>query len=153
MFCSRESTNYLRYAAAKDGKSSGTAFSMVKNVDTPSAGTTAETGKLISKIDSIELSLHALNNKDPYKPRVSPQWNRPFHCNPCQFQNDRRSGQSFSQNPNSYDSNRYQGNRRGQANFNNHRKGRFHASSNVRCPRVASRTPGKDITSDTTVMK
>ena len=85
-----------RYAAAKDGESSETAFSMVKNVDTPHLGATAEMGELISKIDSNELSLHALNNKGPYKPRVSPQQTRPFNYNPCQFQNDRRSGQSSS---------------------------------------------------------
>ena len=30
----------------------------------------AEMGELISKIDSIELSLHSLSNKGPYKPRV-----------------------------------------------------------------------------------
>ena len=83
-----------RYAAPKDGESSGTTFSMVKNVDTPSPGATAEMGEFISKIDSIELSLHALNNKGPYKPRVSPQQTRPFNCNQCQFQNDRKSGQS-----------------------------------------------------------
>ena len=39
-----------RYAAAKDGESSGTAFSMVRNMDTPSPGATAEMGELISKI-------------------------------------------------------------------------------------------------------
>ena len=90
-----------------------------------------------------ELSLHVLNNKGLYKPRVSPQQTRPFNCIPYQFQND-RSGQSSSQNPNSYDSNRYQSNRRGQANFNNCGRGRFHASPKVRCPRVASGTPDKD---------
>ena len=59
------------YAAAKDGESSGTAFSMVKNVDSPSPGAIAEMDELISKIDSIELSLHALNNKAPYKQEFS----------------------------------------------------------------------------------
>ena len=44
---------------------------MVKKVDTPSPGAIAEMGELISKIDSIELSLHALNNEGPYKPSVS----------------------------------------------------------------------------------
>ena len=63
---------------------------MVKNMETPSPGATAEMGELISKIDSIELSLHLLNNKGPYKCRVSPQWTRPFNDNPHQFQNDRR---------------------------------------------------------------
>ena len=67
---------------------------MVKNVDTPNPGANAEMGELISKIDSIELSLYALNNKGPYKPRVSPEWTRPFNHNPHQFQNDRRSDQS-----------------------------------------------------------
>ena len=62
-----------RYAAAKDGDSSGTAFSMVKHVDAPSLRVTAEMGELISRIASIELSLHASNNKGPYKPRVSLQ--------------------------------------------------------------------------------
>ena len=85
-----------RYAAANDCESSGTALSMVKNVDIQSLGATAEMGKLISKIDSIELSLHTLNNKGPYKPRVSPQQTRPFHCNPHQLKNGRRSGQSSS---------------------------------------------------------
>ena len=60
-----------RYAAAKDGESSGTTFSMVKNVDTPNLGATAEMGELVSKIDSIELSLHVLNNKGPYKTQFS----------------------------------------------------------------------------------
>ena len=61
-----------RYAAAKDSELSGSLFFMVKNVD-PSLEATAEMGELISKIDSIELSLHVLNNKGPYKPRNSPQ--------------------------------------------------------------------------------
>ena len=86
----------LRIKNTKDSEPSGSAFSMVKNVDTPSLGATAEIGELISKIDSIELSLHLLNNKGPYKPRVSPQQTRPFNHNPCQFQNDRRSGQISS---------------------------------------------------------
>ena len=81
-----------RYAAAKDGEPSGSVFSMVKNVDSPNLGTAPEMGELISKIDSIKLSLHSLNNKGPYKPRVSPQQTRPFNCNPCQFQSDRKSG-------------------------------------------------------------
>ena len=85
-----------RYAAAKDGESSGSAFSMVKNVDTLRLGATAEMGELISKIDAIELFIHVLNNKGPYKLRVSPQQTRLFNCNPPQFQNDRRSGQSSS---------------------------------------------------------
>ena len=133
-----------RYAAAKDSEPRGSAFSIVKNVDTPSLGATTEMGELISKIDSIELPLHSLDNKDPYKFRVSPQQTRPFNHDPCQFQNDRKSCQSASQNPNNYHLNRYQGNRRGQANFNNQGKGRFHASPNVRCLRVASKTPDKD---------
>ena len=45
------------YAAAKDSESSGTAFSMVKNAETPCLGATAEMDELIFKIDSIELSL------------------------------------------------------------------------------------------------
>ena len=68
-----------RYAAAKDGESSGTVFSMVKNVDTPSPVVTAEMGELISKIDLIELSLHALSNKGSYKPRISPQQTKSFY--------------------------------------------------------------------------
>ena len=60
------------YAAAKDGEYSGTAFSMVRNVDTPSVGGPAEIGELISKIDSLELSLHALNNKGPINPEFPP---------------------------------------------------------------------------------
>ena len=56
-----------RYAAAKDNESSGAAFSMVKNMGTLSPEATTEMGELISKIDSIKLSLHALNNKGPYK--------------------------------------------------------------------------------------
>ena len=95
-----------RYVAAKDGEPSRSTFSMVKNVDTPSLGATPEMGEIVSKIDLIELFLHSLNNKGPYKPRVAPQWTRPFNCNPCQFQNDRRSGQNSSQNPNIYHSNR-----------------------------------------------
>ena len=87
------------YAAAKDGESSGTAISMVKNVDTPGLGAAAEMHELISKIDSIEMSLHALNNKGLYKHRVYPQQTRPFDHNPHQFQNDRRSGQTSSQIP------------------------------------------------------
>ena len=75
-----------RYAAAKDGEPSGSAFSIVKNVDTTSLGAATELDELISKIASIELSLHSLNNDGPYKPRVSPQWTRPFNHNPCQFQ-------------------------------------------------------------------
>ena len=78
-----------RYAAKYD-EPNGTAFSMVKNVDTPYPGATAEMGELISKIDSIELFLHALSNKGSYKPRVSPWWMRPFNHNPHQFQNYRR---------------------------------------------------------------
>ena len=54
-----------RYAAAKDSEPSGSAFSMVKNVDTPSLRAATEMGELISKIDSIELCLHSLNNKGP----------------------------------------------------------------------------------------
>ena len=54
---------------------------MVKNEDTSSPGAATEMGELISKIDSLELSLHLLNNKGPYKPRVSPQWTRPFNHN------------------------------------------------------------------------
>ena len=53
------------YAAAKDGESSGTAFSMVKNVDTSSLRASAEMGELISKIDSIGLPLHVLNKEGP----------------------------------------------------------------------------------------
>ena len=71
-----------RSSAAKDGEFSGTAFSMVKNMDPPSLGPTAEMVELILKIVSIELSLHALNNKDPYIPRVFPQQTRPFNHNP-----------------------------------------------------------------------
>ena len=41
-------------------------------------------------------------------------------------------------------SNRFQSNRRGQVNFNNHGRGRFHTSPNIRYPRVASRTSDKD---------
>ena len=37
-----------------------------------------------------------------------------------------------------------QSNRRGQTNFKNQGRGRFHASCYVRCPRVISRTPYKD---------
>ena len=85
-----------RNATAKDSEPNGSAFSMVKNVDTSGLGAMAEMGELISKIDSIELSLHSLNKKGPYKPRVSSQWTRPFNHNPCQFQNSRRSGQSSS---------------------------------------------------------
>ena len=59
-----------RYAPAKDCEPSGSAISMVKNMDTTSPGAAAEMGELISKIDSIELSLHSLNNKGPYEPRV-----------------------------------------------------------------------------------
>ena len=121
---------------------------MVKNVDTPSLGATTEMGELFSKIDLIELSLLSLNNNGPYKPRVSPQWTRHFNCSPHQFQNVRRLGQISSRNPNNYPLNRYQDNRRGQANFNNCGKGRFNASPNVRCPRVASTTPDKDNVSD-----
>ena len=55
-----------------------------------------------------------------------------------------RSGESSSQNPNSYSFNGYQSDRRGQANFKNHGRGRFHASPYVRCPRLASRTAEKD---------
>ena len=68
-----------RYAAAKDGEPSGSAFSMVKNVDTPSLGATTEMGEFISKIDSVELSLHSLNNKGPNKPRTSLQQTRTFN--------------------------------------------------------------------------
>ena len=84
-----------RYAA-KDGEPSGSAFSMVKNVDIPHLGATAEMGVLISKIDAIELSLHVLNNKGHYKSRVSPQQTRHFNCNPHQFQHDRRGQQERS---------------------------------------------------------
>ena len=59
------------YAVAKDSEPSGSAFSMVKNVDTQSPAATTEMGELISKIDSIELSLHSLNKRGPYIPRVS----------------------------------------------------------------------------------
>ena len=55
----------IRYAAAKDSQPCGSAFSMVKNVDTPNLGATAEMGELISKMDSIDLSLHSLKNKKP----------------------------------------------------------------------------------------
>ena len=84
-----------RYAAAEDSEPSGSAFSMVMNMDIPSCGAADEMGELISKIDLIELPLHTLNNRGPYKPRVSPQQTRPFNHNPHQFQNDRRSGQSL----------------------------------------------------------
>ena len=85
-----------RYVTAKDDEPSGSTFSMVKNVDTPSLGATTEIDESIPKIDSIELSLHSLNKKDPYKPRVSPLLTRLLNHNLCQFQNDRRSGQSSS---------------------------------------------------------
>ena len=88
-----------RYAAAKDSEPSGSAFSMVKNMDTPSPVATIEMAELISITDSIKLSLHSLNNKGPYKHRVSPQQTRPFNHNPHQFQNDGISNQSSSQNP------------------------------------------------------
>ena len=90
-----------------------------------SLGAAAEMGELIFKIDSFELSLHSLNNKGPSKPRVPPQQTRPFNHNPCQFQNDRRSGQSSSKNPNNYHSNRYQGNRRGQEKLKIVKEGDF----------------------------
>ena len=80
-----------RYSTAKDSEPSGSAFSIVKNVDTPSLGAATEMGELISKIDSIELSLHSLNNKGSYKPRVSPQQTRPFNCNPHQSQNEAKA--------------------------------------------------------------
>ena len=132
-----------RYAAGKDGEPSGSAFSMANNMETPSLGATAEMGKLISKTDSIEFSLHSLNNKGPSKHRVSPQQTRSFNCNPHQFQND-RSGQSSSQNHINYHLSRYQDNRSGQAKFINHGRGRFYAIPNVRCPQIAHRTPDKD---------
>ena len=133
-----------RNAAAKDSEPSGSTFSMVKNVDTSSPGAATEMGELISKIYSIELSLQSLNNKGPYTARVSPKQTRPFNHKPWQFQNDRRSPKTPPEIPIIIIQNRDQNNRRGQAEFINHRRGRFHTSSNVRCPRVASRIPDKD---------
>ncbi len=141
-----------------DARAGATAFSMSTEVEQPAS---SEVGKLISKMDSLQLSLHSMKDRRPFKPQVTPKrFSRQPNSGPQRgsgrfrptdrfqnrhFRNRARSFQSqarFTPRPNrggrGQSRGRYQSTPRFQSS------GRFQASPSIRRPRIASRTPDKD---------
>ena len=118
---------YNKTEPAGAGTSAFSAFSATE-------GTSPDLGKLITKLDSLQLSLNSFSDKKPYKPQAAP---RRFRNQNNQRQ-DRNRGRS---------NDRFQNRSRDQKRFKNNqgqRKGKFQGSPNVKRPRVASKTPNKD---------
>ena len=133
------------YTSASGATTAPTAFSMARYQEeySPPSAKSNDVGKLMSKFDSLEYSIRKMSVADPrhrqqkYKPEVMPP--------------HRRGGQSRGRGSRQYNQKNYRSNSDSSRDTNQFRynnrgrgRGRFDKSPNVRCPRVASRTPDKD---------
>ena len=122
------------YVKTEGAAAGATAFSTATDINSANS---SEVGKLVKKLDSLELAFHSFQNRKPYKPQITPkrvrfQRNLPQHRQRDNFIRSRppQNNSRFSPRPQRFI--------RGKG------RGRFHSSPNVRRPRIAGRTPDKD---------
>ncbi len=142
-----------------DGKTATSAFSMGETVEQPAS---SEVGKLISKMDSLQLSLYSMKDRRPFKPQVTPrrftrQSNSGLQRGGSRFRPTNRfqsrpfqdRGRPVFQNQNRFSPRPFRGSRgqsrgRFQSGPRAQSSGRFQNSPNIRRPRVAGKTSDKD---------
>ena len=121
--------------------------------DRPSTATSDDVGKLMSKFDSLEYSIRKMSVADPthrqqkYKPEVTPPHQRGGQSRgrgSRQYNQHhyRSNSDSRQYNQANYRSNLYSS--RDTCQYRDNNRDRGNGSPNVRCPRVARRTPGRD---------